>query len=94
MDEPLKEGPTMPMMTVSPADVEGATLRTLSADHVFFDADGREHILDAGSPLLELQVKYAKVHGRLCVVTDALAVVDGGVRILWTVGKLVAWERV
>lgn len=84
----------MPMMQLSDADVQRARPRVLSADHVFFDADGTAVILPAGEPLLECAVtmRRSKVGG-IVVETTVLAAPGSVLVQLWTIGKLVAWER-
>lgn len=83
----------MPMMTVSPADVERAKVRTLSADHCFYDADDRVYLVGTGETLLQLGERLVKYRGRYCTETRVLALVGGALRLMWTLGKLVAWER-
>lgn len=83
----------MSTLTPSNREINRARVRTLSADHVFFDADGKAHIIGAGNNVLELDCRYTKVMGRLCVRTRALAFFGFGIAQVWTLGKLVAWER-
>lgn len=83
----------MPMMTPSRSEVEAAKARTLSADHVFFDADGESIILGAGQDLLELRAELKLSKHGFVLKTHVLTIVGPVMMQLWTVGKLVAWER-
>lgn len=83
----------MTMLAVTPAEVDRARVRVLSADHVFFDADGRSHVVGAGETVLELALAYTKINGTWALETRAIVQIGATIRQVWTIGKLVTWER-